>query len=153
MPGRALAADSARPTADSCGSALAAQRSTLSRVPIEKRLGPTLALIGRSCAGLDAALADAATKAAGLKLPERARVLGAAQRACTAEAWERPAELIEKSCAPRHRDPQGIILRKLDAGTYAFVRALRAKLEAAKAPQAAELVLSDLALSATMELP
>jgi hypothetical protein len=149
----AAAASSSQLTADSCGDALASQRSRLSRIPIEKRLVPTLELIGKSCGGLDSKLADAAAKAASLKMPERARVLGMSQQECSAEAWERPAEAIQKACPPRSRDPQGIILGKLDAGTYAFVRTLRAKLEAAKAPQAAELVLSDLALSATMQPP
>jgi hypothetical protein len=138
------------PKPETCGTALSTQRARLSRIPIAKRLHPTLELIAKSCSALDPALADAAKKATGMARLERARILGAAQSECTSTEWPSPAASIEKACAPRSRDPQGEILKTLDAGTYAFVRALRAKLEAAGAPQAAELVLSDLALSSTM---
>lgn len=61
-----------------------------------------------------------------------------------------PAQSVEAACPPGPNDPQGPILNTLDAGTYAFVRALGQKL-GPKVSTNAELALANLALAVAHE--
>lgn len=142
----------AAPGAPGCATALDAGRGRLSKVPAMQRAKPALELIASSCRGLDAALADGAGAAARARPEERPAILAAAQRACAVADPAAPAQAIAAACPPGERDPQGAILRDLDAGTYAFVRALRLELEAAGAGKSnALLVLADLAMATAFE--
>lgn len=119
---------------------------------MEKRVRPTLALIGRSCAQVDEALAKAASEAAKLPRARRVVVLAKAQSECPVKNALMPAEVTFAECPPGEGDPQGSILRQLDAGTYVFVRALRRAIFAEGSHHAdAELVLSSLTLAAALE--
>src|SRR5438874_977925 len=100
----------------------------------------TLALIGRNCGWVDGELARAAAKAAALPKKERPAALAAGQHDCEiSDAWAR-AETIAAACPPRREDPQGTILKSLDAGTYVFIRALNARLGGAH-PRVLDLAL------------
>ena len=139
-------------TAEPCGEALSKGRAKLESVPLEKRIRPTLELIGASCAALDASLADAAAKAAKKPRTERAPLLAAGQRGCTVADPLAPATAIAESCPPGEDGPKGPVLEHLDAGTYAFVVALRSRLRTdAGVVSNADLVLSSLVLSVALE--
>ena len=134
-----------------CAGALKSARSRLEKLPLEKRIGPTLEVVGASCRGLAPELADAAMKASKETRANRAGILAKAQKVCAVADPAAAAQSIEAACPPRAKDPQGPILRDLDAGTYAWLRALREAVEKAGANTDAELVLSSLALSAALE--
>ena len=148
----ALAAADAGSAQAACAGALKAQRPKLEKVRLQKRIRPTLELVGRACRALDAKLAGAAAAAAKKPRAERAALLGAAQAECTLPDPAAPAQTVAEACAPRDGEPQGDVLRDLDAGTYAFVRALRSRL-LAEGPldKDADLVLSSLALAVALE--
>jgi hypothetical protein len=133
-----------------CGLALAQNRAWLERIKPEARIGPTLALIGERCAALDPQLAKNAKEAAGLPRVDRVEVL-ARDLECKVKVPSAAAESVVLACPPGERDPQGAILRLLDAGTYAFIRQLQAKLVKAGTSTHAELVLSELARISAME--
>ena len=139
------------PSPDPCGAGLKSARARLEKLPISQRIGPTLEVIGASCRGLDPAMADAAVKAAKAPRRERAALLAAGQKVCAVPDPAAPAQTVVGACPPGERDPQGPILKALDAGTYVFVRALRQALEKAGTDTNAELVLSSLALAAALE--
>ena len=135
----------------SCAGALKSARVRLEKIPLERRIAPTLELIGTACRGLDVALANAAAQASSRPRAERAAILARGQSSCTVASPTAAAQSVAAACPPAASDPQGPILRALDAGTYAFVRALRARLEPGKGGDDAELVLSSLALAVAME--
>lgn len=145
-----LAAPAPRPPF-TCSGALATERPGLEKVRLEQRIEPTLRLIANSCRLSAPELAGAARAAATLPRRERSAVLARAQRSCAVADPLAPAKTIAASCPPAATDPQGPVLEHLDAGTYAFVRALRAALEPHPRRQDAELVLSSLALAAALE--
>jgi hypothetical protein len=145
-----LALSLPQPWPHTCEVALSTERAALERLPLHKRIGPTLALIGRACGGLDASLARGAREASALPRAERSATLAKAQRTCAVGDAAAPARSVEAACAPGPRDPQGPILSTLDAGTYAFVRALSEKL-GPKVSTNAELVLAGLALAVAHE--
>lgn len=138
--------------AEPCGEALSKGRAKLEKVPLEKRIRPTLELIGASCGTVDPSLADAATKAARKPRAERAALLAAGQTSCTVADPAAPATSVAEACPPGEDGPRGPVLEHLDAGTYAFVIALRARLRTdAGIASNAELVLSSLVLSVALE--
>lgn len=145
-----LAVPAPRP-AVSCAEALATERPGLEKVRLEQRIEPTLRLVGNACRTAAPALAGAARAAATLPRAQRSAALARAQQGCAVSDPLAPAKTIAAACPPAATDPQGPVLEHLDAGTYAFVRALRAALEAHPRRQDAELVLSSLALAAALE--
>lgn len=140
-------------TAEPCADALSKGRAKLEKVPLPKRIRPTLELIGASCGAVDVALAEAATKAAKKPRAQRAPLLAAGQKACAVPDPLAPAKSIAEACPPREGDPTGPVLEHLDAGTYAFVVALRARLrsDAGTGASNADLVLSSLVLAVALE--
>jgi hypothetical protein len=133
-----------------CGLALAQNRAWLERIKPEARIGPTLALIAERCPALDPQLAKNAKEAAGLPRVDRVEVLARGLE-CKVPSASAAAESLIATSPPGERDPQGPILRLLDAGTYAFIRQLQAKLSKAGTSTNAELVLSELARISAME--
>lgn len=127
--------------ADPCAEGLAKGRAKLERSP-KNRIRRALELVASACKG---PLGDAAAKAAKLERSKRAVALAAAAT-CKVPEPAAAAESIAAECPDS--ELQGPVLRDLDAGTYAFIVALRLQV---KGTADAELVLSQLALAAALE--
>jgi len=123
-----------------------------------RRVTPALAALGTGCPAVLGALGDAAVTGQALDRDDRAAMLAAAAAdvlppACAAPTPVAPAASITWSCPP----PEGMVLADqllgdLDAGTYLFAVAVRARLDGANAlDDSAKRLLDNLLLGAALE--
>jgi hypothetical protein len=83
---------------------------------------------------------------------KRPSILAAAQSECRVENPMASADTLGEVCPAQPGEPDGLVLRDLNAGTYSFVVALRRKLIAAGGFNLdADIVLKSLVLATTLE--
>lgn len=160
--GRGGSAGGGDPTGEggvaTCGDQLRAALPAVESVAPIRRVRPALAGLGASCPEVLGALGEAARIASELDRDDRAAALAAAAAdalppACAAPVPTAPAASITWSCPP----PGGMVLADqlladLDAGTYLFAIAVRARLDGGnKFDDSAKRLLDSLLLGAALE--
>lgn len=142
----------------SCAEQFKAALPAVEGVEPIRRVTPALAGLGNGCPGVLGALGDAAVTAQALDRDDRAAMLASAAAdvlppACAAPTPVAPAAAVTWSCPP----PEGMVLADqllgdLDAGTYLFAIAVRARLDGANAlDDSAKRLLDNLILGAALE--
>lgn len=148
---------STQPAPESC--TFAAQLKLVEAVPVEQRMLPSLKALAESCPQTMGDLAQAATQAqAQADRAKRAQILAQAAMlalpsGCSASNALAPAASLQWGCpAPPEMQLADALLKDLDAGTYLFVLASRARLQGAdKLDKDSGRVLQNLLLSAAIE--
>ena len=136
-----------------------AQLKPVEALPMEQRLRPALVAMSLACPETLGDLAQAAAKAAGIEdRSQRAQVLAAAASlalpsGCSASNPLAAASSLQWGCpAPQEMQLAEALLKDLDAGTYLFVLASRARLQGSgKLDKDAGALLKNLMLSAAIE--
>ena len=123
-----------------------------------ERVKPALAGLSFACPAVLTDLGEAASKAKELERPERAAALAQAASlalppACSTTAPLSPAATVVWSCPPQDKlELAEQLLQDLDAGTYLFMLAVRARLANADAlDESAKKLLDNLVMAAALE--
>lgn len=149
--------DAERPPAD-CTAGFAEALEAVEAVEPIDRVRPALAGLGTACPEVLSDLGEAAAAAQDMERPVRAARLAQAASlslppACTTANPLAPAATVVWSCPPQDKlELAEALLQDLDAGTYLYMLAVRARLANADALDAnAVRLLDNLVMAAAME--